>query len=197
MMTVGLTGGIGSGKSTVAKFFESFGVPVYTADERAKKLMHNPDIMIAIKALLGEGAYSPQGSLNRKYVADIVFNNSDFLQKLNNIVHPEVAKDFKFWAQAQDAPYVVKEAAILFENGQYAFSDFNILVTAPKKERLARVMRRDNADEKEVLLRMEKQWPDEKKAPLADFVIHNLDLKKTEKEARKIHVKILRSLTDS
>lgn len=197
MKTVGLTGGIGSGKSMVARFFETFGIPIYTADTRAKELMHGPKAVIAIKNLLGEAAYTPAGNLDRKYVADIVFNDEAMLKKLNAIVHPLVAEDFRIWAKAQNSAYVIKEAAILFENGQYATSDFNILVTAPKEKRLKRVMQRDGADEKQVLSRMDKQWPDERKEPLADFVIRNLDLEKAEKQAGEIHVKILRSLTAS
>ncbi len=197
MKTVGLTGGIGSGKSTVGRFFTNYGIPVYSADIRAKELMHHPMVMRAVKELLGIKAYSNEGILDRKYVADIVFEDAELLKKLNTIVHPKVAEDFRVWAKAQTAPYVIKEAAILFENGQYNACDYTILVTAPQKERVARVMQRDDSTDKEVLSRMDKQWPDEKKIPLADFIIPNLDLKTTEKEARKIHVKILRSLTGS
>lgn len=197
MKTVGLTGGIGSGKSTVAGFFKTFGIPIYTADVRAKQLMHRPQVAQQVKDLLGAGAYSADGTMNRKYVADLVFEDASLLQKLNRIVHPQVAEDFKVWASAQNAPYVIKEAAILFENGLHTSCDYTILVTAPKKVRMSRVIQRDGAGQKEVVLRMDQQWPDEKKIPLADFLICNLDLKNTEKEARKIHVKILRSLTGS
>ena len=197
MKTVGLTGGMGSGKSTVARFFENCGIPIYTADTRAKELMHDADVMNQVKGLLGAGAYSAKGSLDRKFVAAIVFSDAETLKKLNAIVHPKVAEDFKVWASAQRAPYVIKEAAILFENGKYTSCDWTILVTAPQKERIARVMQRDGTSKKEVLLRMDKQWPDEEKVPLADFLIQNLNIENTENQAREIHLKILRSLTGS
>ena len=197
MITVGLTGGIGSGKSTIAGFFKAIGIPVYNADSRAKQLMLDPGLMENIKKLLGNDSYTALGQLDRVHIAALVFNDNLLLDRLNGIVHPAVADDFKRWCLSQDSPYVVKEAAILFENGNYDTFDYTILVTAPKEVRLMRVMKRDGVDKKKVLSRMNNQWEDEKKIPLADFIIHNLDLKNSEKEVRKIHVKILRSLTDS
>ncbi len=196
MIIVGLTGGIGSGKSTVAAFFKKLDVPVYIADEEAKKLMHTPALITQVTALFGQKAYT-NGSLNRPYIADIVFNDSKLLQQLNAIVHPAVSTHFEQWSQKQQAPYVIKEAAILFENLGYKQCDFTILVTAPAATRIKRVMSRDHISEQKVRARMEQQWEDEKKIPMADFVIDNINLKKSEKETRKIHVKILRTLVNS
>lgn len=195
-MVVGLTGGIGSGKSTVAGFFKNLGVPVYIADEEAKKLMHTSPLVTKITALFGSKAYS-NGELNRAFIADLVFNDNVLLQNLNGIVHPAVATHFKQWSRKQNAPYVIKEAAILFENDGYKQCDLNILITAPAAERLQRVIHRDHATEQEVRARMAQQWEDGKKIPLADFVIENTNLKKCEKEVRKIHVKISRGLVNS
>jgi len=196
MIVVGLTGGIGSGKSTIARFFEQCGVPVYIADDEARKLMHTPPVVKKITALFGAEAYS-SGQLDRSYIADIVFSESIMLQRLNAIVHPAVAEHFKKWCTTKNAPYVIKEAAILFENGGYKKCDYTILITAPVELRIERVIKRDDTDEKKVRARMDQQWQDEKKVPLADFVIENIDLEKSEKETRKIHVKILRSLVNS
>ncbi len=196
MIVVGLTGGIGSGKSTIASFFMKLGVPVYIADEQAKELMHTPELIEDVTALFGKEAYT-NGHLNRPYIADLVFNDVALLQKLNGIVHPKVAVHFKKWSQEQKTPYVIKEAAILFENLSYKQCNFTILVTAPVAIRIKRVMERDHTSEEKVLARMEQQWEDNKKIPLADFVIDNINLKKSEKETRKIHVKILRTLVNS
>lgn len=196
MIIVGLTGGIGSGKSTIAGFFKKLGVPVYIADEEAKKLMHTSTLIAQITALFGQKAYT-NGSLNRPYIADLVFNDSKLLQQLNAIVHPVVAAHFKEWSLGQQTLYVIKEAAILFENQGYKQCDFTILVTAPVIDRIKRVMARDHTSEEKVRARMAQQWEDEKKIPLADFVIDNINLKTSEKETRKIHVKILRTLVNS
>ncbi|WP_031425723.1 dephospho-CoA kinase [Flavimarina sp. Hel_I_48] len=196
MIVVGLTGGIGSGKSTIARFFEEFGIPVYIADDEARRLMHTSRLVEGVTAIFGTEAYI-DGNLNRSYIADIVFNDAAMLQRLNAIVHPAVAAHFETWSAAQDAPYVLKEAAILFENGGYKTCDFTILVTAPVAIRLKRVIKRDGTDEKSIRARMDQQWEDEKKVPLADFVIENIDLENSKKETRKIHVKILRSLVNS
>ena len=187
MMIVGLTGGIGSGKTTVAQMFESYGVPVYNSDERAKELMvKSGDLVDEIKSLLGEAAYTRNG-LNREYVARKVFADKDLLNSLNGLVHPAVRNDFNRWASEQNAPYVIQEAAILFENGAYEKFDSMILVTAPKMVRLKRIMQRDKESEDHILARMSHQWEDSKKLPLAHFVIENTDLEMTKAEVRKIH----------
>jgi dephospho-CoA kinase len=184
---VGLTGGIGSGKTTVANMFAALGVPVYIADVEAKKLSDSSEeIRNEIIALLGKGAYN--GTLmDRGFVAERVFKDSGLLQRVNGIIHPRVAEHFLNWAAAQDAPYVIKEAAILFENGGYKNCDLVILVTAPKKVRIARVMARDSITKSAVEERMAHQWSDEKKRQMADFIIENTDLKTTQKSVSSIH----------
>jgi dephospho-CoA kinase len=171
MKIIGLTGGIGSGKTTVAKMFKELGVPVYNSDLRAKKLMNNSkEIKTAVINLLGKDSYELD-SLNKKYIADKVFNNKELLQKLNAIVHPAVKNDFMAWVKRKKTPYVIQEAAILFENNSYTNFDKIILVKAPKEVRLERIMARDNGSKEEILARMENQWDDSKKIPLSDYVI--------------------------
>ncbi|WP_298541018.1 dephospho-CoA kinase [uncultured Aquimarina sp.] len=190
MKVIGLTGGIGSGKSTVAEMFAKLGVPIYIADDEAKKLM-NEDISVKkqIVALLGVNSYTEQG-LNRSFIADKVFNNKELLEKLNAIVHPKVATHFTKWKNEQKFEYVIKEAAILFENGGYKRCDHTILVTAPKETRIKRVLKRDNTTRSQVLARLKNQWEDSEKIPLADFVIINTNLEETWLQIKKIHNKL-------
>ncbi len=186
-MIVGLTGGIGSGKTTVAGFFKKLGVPVYIADDEAKRLMMtSPEIRREITQLLGEEAYIEDG-LNRKYIADAVFKNKQLLAQLNAIVHPRVAVHFNHWYQQQDSPYVIKEAAILFENGGYKNCDFIITVTAPVKTRIERVKKRDHSSDQEIQNRINAQWHDAKKIALSDVAIKNTHLDKTEEKVVRIH----------
>ncbi|MAQ76139.1 MAG: dephospho-CoA kinase [Aquimarina sp.] len=196
MKVIGLTGGIGSGKSTVARKFNELGVPVYIADDRAKSLMvKNPEIIKGIVKIFGDEAYL-DGHLNRAFIAGQVFSDKSLLQKLNNIVHPAVEKDFQSWILEESkssARYVIKEAAILFENGGYKKCDYTILVTAPKEERIQRVIERDHTNRQAVLDRIKNQWSDSKKVLLADFVIRNMDFKKTSLIINKIHNKIISS----
>ncbi|AXT50112.1 dephospho-CoA kinase [Aquimarina sp. BL5] len=190
MKVIGLTGGIGSGKSTVAKMFAELGVPIYIADDEAKKLM-NEDVGVKnhIIDLLGVNSYTEQ-ELNRSFIADKVFNNKELLEKLNAIVHPAVATHFTKWKSKQKSEYVIKEAAILFENDSYRQCDYTILVTAPKEIRIERVLKRDNTTRLQVLARMKNQWEDSKKTPLADFVIINTNLEETWLQIKKIHNKL-------
>jgi dephospho-CoA kinase len=184
---VGLTGGIGSGKTTVAKLFSKLGAPIYIADVEAKKLTESSKIIRRkLIALLGEDTYVGI-KLNRKFVADKIFNDKALLEAVNGIIHPKVASHFRKWVAKQNTPYVIKEAAILFENGSYKDCDLVILVTAPKKIRIARVMARDNTSETEIEQRMNNQWTDEEKRKLADIVIENIDLLATQKEVETIH----------
>ena len=190
MKIVGLTGGIGSGKTTVAGMFRDLGVPVYNSDTRAKELMStSPELREKIVGLLGEDAYV-KGELNRAFIAEQVFMNKELLAALNAIVHPAVREDFTSWASSQQASYVIQEAAILFENGAYTGFDSMILVTAPRKIRLERIMQRDSTSESDVLARMSHQWADEKKVPLAQFVIENIELENTRSAVGKIHKKL-------
>ena len=187
MKVIGLTGGIGSGKTTVARMFEELGVPVYIADTEAKALTNRSKIIKRkLTQLLGPRTYK-DGKLDRKYVANIVFSNPEILQQVNAIIHPKVASHFKRWLSRQDAPYAIKEAAILFENGGYKQCDKTILVIAPKNIRIQRIISRDGSTTEEVEARMANQWPDSDKAELADFIIENIDLEVTKNEVIRIH----------
>ncbi|WP_276392679.1 dephospho-CoA kinase [Eudoraea chungangensis] len=195
MTYVGLTGGIGSGKSTVASFFADLGVPVYNSDERAKLLMNTSESLKRnIKKLLGTNAYKSE-TLDKTYVAEQVFGDNALLQKLNKLVHPAVKKDFYEWAQEQTSPYVIQEAAILFENGSYVNYNKMILVKAPEMERIRRVAARDKTTTDQILDRMKTQWEDDRKIPLADYVIENINLEETQNSVKKIHEDLLKSIS--
>jgi dephospho-CoA kinase len=171
---VGLTGGIGSGKSTVCNIFRILGVPVFQADNVGKELLNkNEKVKAEIIRLFGEEIYRNDGTVDRKKLAEIIFNDEIQLRKVNKIVHPEVRKEYKKWLEKQNAAYVIHEAAILFESGFYKMMEFTILVTAPEQQRIEWVMKRDGATEKQVRERMARQWPEEKKQKLADVVLHN------------------------
>ncbi len=173
-MKVGITGGIGSGKTTVCKIFETLGIPIYYSDDRAKALMvEDLNLVHQIKALLGKDAYFENGSLNRTYIANIVFNNPKKLATLNALVHPVVIADAEIWHKAQTAPYTIKEAALLFESGSFRSLDKTITVYAPEALRLKRVMNRDEIAIDQVQSRMNKQLSEIDKIHLADFVITN------------------------
>ena len=187
MMVVGLTGGIGSGKSTIAKAFAALGIAVFNSDEQAKALIAtDAQVKERIIAAFGEEAYH-NGEYNRAYIAQIVFNNSEKLAILNGIVHPALAKYFKRWAKEQTSPYVLKEAAILFESGSYKDCDYIITVTAPEEVRIARVMARDHCTEAQVRVRMAQQWSDAQRIALSNAVIENIDLEKAKKEVKRIN----------
>lgn len=179
LLKVGITGGIGSGKSTVARIFESIGYAVYRADDRAKWLMnHDPQLIAEVKELFGEEAYDASGNLNRQLIGGIVFKQADMLAKLNAAVHPRTGKDFLDWVKEKEQSdyektFILKEAAILYESGAYKAADAVITVYAPQKLRLERVMARDGVTEEAVLDRMNRQWPDAEKIRRADFVIYN------------------------
>lgn len=191
MIRVGLTGGIGSGKSTVASFFRELGAPVYDSDRRAKELMNvDTDLREAITTLLGAKAYK-DGSLNRQWIAGRVFSDPELLSSLNALVHPAVREDFNLWSAAQKAPYVLQEAAILMENRGNKHLDRTILVTAPESVRIARVVERDDVQAADVRERMENQWKDSDKIPLADFVIENTNLENTRRQVEDIHRELL------
>lgn len=174
-MKVGITGGIGSGKTTVCKIFETLGIPVYYADMRAKWLMaQDPALVASIKELLGLKAYREDGSLDRAYIAQEVFGNATKLQQLNQLVHPAVAEDGERWHEAQKGvPYTLKEAALLFESGSYLAMDKMITVFAPEELRIQRVVARDHSSPEAVRARMAQQMPEEEKVRRADYVIHN------------------------
>lgn len=188
---VGITGGIGSGKTRIVELFESLGVPCYIADRKAKRLMNeDADVKKAIIGLFGNEAYA-SGILDRTLLGNIVFTQPQKLNALNAIVHPAVAKDFKNWVHNQHYPYVIKEVAILFETGGYKQVDKTLLITAPKETRIARVMKRDASSKKSIIDRMQNQWSDDKKIPLADFVIENSVWEQTKKEVKQLHQQFL------
>ena len=191
MMIVGLTGGIGSGKSTVASMFKELGVPVYNSDLEAKVLMEtSKEVKTAIMNLLGEEAYTEKG-LNRSFIANKVFKDAEFLEKLNGIVHPAVRKHFLDWVNRQDSPYVIQETALIFENSVQDKYDCTILVTAPVETRIERVMNRDKIERQAVADRMNNQLDDEQKLELADYSIENLELDKTKAKVKELHLKLL------
>lgn len=170
---VGLTGGIGSGKSTVARMFEQLGVPVYFADDEAKKLMMTSMPLVAkIKRRFGEKAYK-EGSLNTRYLAEVVFNDPASLKALNEMVHPEVENHFKSWVSKQDASYVIQENPLLFEKDKQDQYDVVIVVTAPKEMRIERVRSRDGVSREEVEARIQNQMDQESKVKRAHYVIEN------------------------
>lgn len=190
-MIVGLTGGIGSGKSTVAQIFKNLGVPVYDSDKEAKLLMNtSSSIKKAIVNLLGSGAYQ-NNILNRNYISSKVFNDKKLLSKLNKIVHPEVKKHFEEWSVRQESKYVIQETALIFENESQENYDKIILVVAPLEERIKRVMARDSTGKEAVLDRVENQLSDIEKISLADYIIENIDLEKTAKRIDQIHYQLL------
>ncbi|MCJ7933466.1 MAG: dephospho-CoA kinase [Chryseobacterium sp.] len=171
---IGLTGGIGSGKTTVARFIEEFGFPVYYSDDRAKTIVNdNEDLKIKIKELLGDESYDSNGLYDRKYVADKVFNNKDLLQSLNEIIHPAVRIDFENWVQKQTKYLVFKETALLFELKLNRQCYKSLLVTAEDNIRIKRVMDRDHKTYREVEAVMEKQMPEKDKIKIADCIIYN------------------------
>lgn len=193
MLKVGLTGGIGSGKSTVAKIFEVLGIPVYYADDRAKLLMTtSQEIIGGVKVLFGEEAYFADGSLNRAYIGGIVFKDAAKLEQLNALVHPVVLEDGKRWhAEQQGVSYTIKEAALLFEAGSYTALDRIITVTAPQETRIERVMQRDGVDRQAVLDRMNKQWPEEDKVARSHYIIKNYDHYSLIEQVLEIHKELV------
>ncbi len=192
---VGITGGIGAGKSTVAKVFNTLGIPVYFADERAKWLMANdPELISDIKKAFGEKAYLDNGELNKPFLAGEVFSDLEKTKTINGLVHPAVRKDFQEWAGQQNSPYVLKEAALLFETGSYKELDKVIHVSSPLKIRINRILLRDpHRSEEQINAIIDRQFADEKKNKMADFVIRNKENKMLIPQVLDIHEKLLLS----
>lgn len=190
---IGITGGIGSGKTTACRLFEFLGIPVYYADDRAKWLMQNDEKLIdQLKTTFGHEVYDQEGQLDRAYLAGIVFNDRAKLEQLNGIVHPAVREDGIRWdTQHQNTPYTLREAALLYESGIYQLLDQIITVTAPEALRIQRVMQRDGVDEAAVKARIDKQWPEEKKVALADFIIHNDGEQSLIRQVYQIHQQLI------
>ena len=193
MLKVGLTGGIGSGKTTVSKVFETLGIPVYDADTQAKRLMNtDPELKTALKDYFGNDIYHDDKTLDRHKLAGIIFNNPAALEKVNGWVHPAVARDFEQWCIQQTSPYVLEEAAIIFEsNMAHRFAKV-ILVTAPENVRINRVCVRSRITPEAVRKRMENQWHDKKKIELADYVICNDNLRLITPQVMEIHRQLLK-----
>ena len=176
MLKIGVTGGIGSGKTTICKIFETLDIPVFYADTVAKQIMVSDEILVnGVKDTFGQESYTTEGALNNKHIANIVFNNAVELAKLNELVHPAVFRAFDKWVAEvpKSTPYILKEAALLFESGSYKMCDQNIVVVAPEAIRLQRVMERDGVTAAQVKSRMDKQLADEEKIELANHIIYN------------------------
>lgn len=187
MKIIGLTGGIGSGKTTVANMFEALGVPIYIADDESKKLLNTSKVLRKkLLDLFGEQAYTDEG-LNRKFIASKVFSDKILLQKMNAIVHPKVAKHFKKWVAKQDVAYVIKEAAIIFEHHMESNYDAVILVTADKETRIQRVLKRDYSSREKILAVIDNQLSEAEKINRANFIIENKDLENTKKQVLHTH----------
>ena len=190
MLKVGITGGIGSGKSTVAKVFEVLGIPVYYADDAAKHLMNvNEELKKQIQQQFGDTVYK-EGQLDRKFLAHIVFNSPEKLQQLNALVHPATLQDAETWMQHQTAPYAIKEAALIFESGAHEQLDYVICVYAPAPLRIQRAMQRDTINRDEVIARMDKQIDETIKMRLCDFVITNDEQKLLIPQVLALHQKL-------
>ncbi len=192
MIKVGLTGGIGSGKTTVAKLFAKKGIPIYYADGRAKYLMsYNKPLKAKIIEAFGKDVYHRNGRLNRKILASIIFNDKSKLAIINNLVHPAVAKDGDAWYDAQTTPYAIKEAALMIESGSHQSLDLLVVVTADLEERIRRVMKRDGAIIKDVKARIENQLSDGERLVHADYVIDNNDRTLLQEQVDALHVELL------
>jgi dephospho-CoA kinase len=194
MLKIGITGGIGSGKTTVCKVFETLGIPVFYADIVAKQLMISDNILVdGVKTAFGTKSYGTDGSLNNKHIASIVFENKVELEKLNSLVHPAVFRAFDIWAQSVPltVPYTLKEAALLFESGSYQMCDKNILVRSTHTLKLNRVMQRDAVTEAQVIARMDKQFTDQQKAKMADYFIDNTETSSIIEQVLALHKQFL------
>ena len=173
-LAIGITGGIGSGKSTVCKIFKLLGVPVFEADLVAKTLINsNAEIRNGLIQFFGKDIYSSDGKINRKILANLIFNDDLLMQKVNGLLHPAVRNEYMNWIKQQNSDYIIHEAAILFESGFHKMMDYTILVSAPEEMRIERVTDRDNIAPEMVRSRMLKQWTDEEKLKFADFELVN------------------------
>jgi dephospho-CoA kinase len=186
---VGLTGGIGSGKTTIARILEAIGYPVFYSDQQAKSLMTNPEVQQQINSILEQNVF-PDGELDRAVMADLIFKNIEKREAVNAYLHPKVREAFQDWANQQNSSLVFNEAAILFETGAYKLMDVNVLVLAPQQLRISRTMKRDQVSEGAVLERISKQADDETKIPLADFIIYNDDVQPVLRQVENLIVKL-------
>ena len=195
-LKIGITGGIGVGKSVVTKIFKVLGIPTYDADREAKDIMvKNDAVRQSLMKTFGKEVYFEDGSLNREWLGKRVFSDADELKKLNAIVHPAVIKDGEDWAVAQTSIYSVKEAALLFESGSYKALDFTILVVSPLELRIERVMQRDKVDREEVLRRINKQMPEEEKEKLSNCIVYNDDEHSLIEQVMELHQEFIQGKT--
>jgi len=191
LLKIGITGGIGSGKSTVCTIFRILGIPVFNADTEARKLYDEPQVKEAIILAFGDIMY-PQGVFDKKAMADLVFQSTDKLKQLNELLHPLVQIQFDRWLQQQESPYIIKEAALLIEAGSYQQLDALILVTCPINKRIERVMKRDRVTEDEVLARINKQLSEEDKRALCQYEIINDDRQLLIPQVLQLHHQLMR-----
>ena len=187
MIRVGITGGIGSGKTLVCQIFEKMGIPVFYADQEAKRIMNrDPEVKEALSRHFGSDMYDESG-IKKAKLADIIFSSNEALTIINSIVHPVVRKAFDRWSEQQHTPYVIEEAAILFESGAHTMLDQTVLVYAPRELRIARAMKRDGTTREHIEQRMKNQHPDEDKLHRADFVIYNDDSRMVIPQVLELH----------
>ncbi len=187
---IGLTGGIGSGKTTIANLFAARGIPVYIADDEARKITDLPEIQSAIKDVFGNQVFG-NNILIREKLAQIVFNDPRKLKQLNAIIHPAVKAHFDHWLEQHlNSPYVIKEAAILFESGSYKDCDFIITVLAPLEIRIDRVVKRDKVSREQVLNRIDNQWSDRERIEKSNYLIENTNIQKSEEQIEEILKKL-------
>jgi dephospho-CoA kinase len=192
-LRIGITGGMGAGKSTICKVFSQLGIPIYDADSRAKWLMNNDkDVKEAVKANFGWDAYTRKEELNREYLAKVVFNNEEQLKILNGIVHPAVKKDYEIWTlEHKEQVYSLKEAALLFESESYKSLHKVIVVTSPIETRIERISKRDHVKREDILKRIQNQTTDRERMSKADWVIYNDGVNSLIEQTMKIHQTIL------
>jgi|TARA_B110001469_G_C9513436_1_gene255800 dephospho-CoA kinase len=197
MLKIGITGGIGSGKSTVCNILKNLGVPVFTSDDVGKFLLNNDDYLkTQIKKIFDRDMYMSTGRLDRERMAKLVFNNPDELEKLNELVHPKVKAEFDSWCKKNEKrPYVVKEAAILFETGLYRELDKMITVFCPKEERIRRIMKRDSTTKGQIEKRMIQQITDDERNKLADYIIMNDGIEDLLPQVMELHELLLNEHT--
>lgn len=189
---IGLTGGIGSGKTMVANYIKSLGIPVYIADDEAKKIMKTEEVIDKIRFAFGKDIIE-NDTVNKEKLSKIVFDNPENLQRLNTIIHPLVKKHFEYWLKNyNNFPFVVKEAAILFESGSYKYCNSIITITSPLETRIQRVIVRDKTSRESILKRIQNQWSDEEKVAKSDYIIHNLSVEDTKKQIDEV-LKILKN----
>jgi dephospho-CoA kinase len=197
MITVGITGGIGSGKTIVCRIFSELGIAVYNADAEAKQMYNLESVKDELKKKFGETVFDAEGNADKKKIADLIFNDEKALKEVNDLIHPLVLRHFDEWREKQTGPYVLKEAAILFESGSNSDCEKVILVTSPSETRIQRILQRDNRARKEVEQIMLRQWSDEKKIKHSDFIIANDETQLVIPQVLEIHAKLLKLSTNN